>query len=355
MVAGRPHLVFALADDFGWANLGLHRQESAQGLAEAQTPNLDALATDGITLSRHYAYKICSPSRSALQSGRLAVHVNTQNTAVSAHNPDDPVSGYAGIPRNMTCVANKLSEAGYRTHFVGKWDAGMATPRHTPQGRGYDTWYGYYQHSNDYWSKTMGAGLTGIQTTGEIDVCLNHFIDLSEGNATYFGGVRDSHALSAACNASIAPDPSCYEDALFKQRSLRIIREHNASSPLFLFHAFHVVHTPLQVPRAYLAKVAAAAAPYRFDDANRQRYAAMVRYMDDTIGELTTALRARGMWANTVLAFSADNGGPIYEPGAANNHPLKGGKYSDWEGGLRVRRNRDVTATKPRRDGDVFA
>merc|ERR1712137_1091900 len=107
-------------------------------------------------------------------------------------------------------------------------------------------------------------------------------------------------------------------------------------APLFLFHAFHVLHTPLQVPKAYLARAAALAAPHKFDDRQRWTYAAMALYMDDTVGELVAALTDRGMWARTLLAFAADNGGPIYEPGAANNHPLKGGKYSDWEGGVRV-------------------
>ena len=146
----------------------------------------------------------------------------------------------------------------------------MATPRHTPRGRGYDSFYGYYQHSNDYWTKGMGVGNAGLETTGEIDCCLNHFLDFSEGNGTYFGGVRDEEALSGACANSSEPDPPCYEDQLLKARTLRIIGQHDASRPLFLVHAFHIVHSPLQVPLAYLSRVAAAAAPFTFDDSNRQ-------------------------------------------------------------------------------------
>merc|ERR1719311_204731 len=66
------------------------------------------------------------------------------------------------------------------------------------------------------------------------------------------------------------------------------------------------------------------------------RYSAMVLYMDDAVKEITEALVERGMWNNTLMLFLSDNGGPIYEPGSANNHPLKGGKYSDWEGGVRT-------------------
>ena len=118
----KPNIMLILADDFGWGNLGYHRRgedASEQAKKEAHTPNLDGLIDEGIYLSRHYAYKICSPSRSSLQSGRLAVHVNTENTAPSVYNSSDPVSGYAGIPRNMTGIAEKMKEGGYATAMVG--------------------------------------------------------------------------------------------------------------------------------------------------------------------------------------------------------------------------------------------
>ena len=82
--------------------------------------------------------------------------------------------------------------------------------------------------------------------------------------------MRDAAALSGACKTSTDADPACYEDHLFKARTLRIIGQHDASRPLFLVHAFHAVHSPLQVPLAYLSRVAAAAAPFTFDDSNRQ-------------------------------------------------------------------------------------
>ena len=77
---------------------------------EIQTPNIDAIfGDDGVTLTRHYTYKFCAPTRSALQSGRLPVHVNTVNAEPECRNPDDLVSGYAGIPRNMTTIATLLA------------------------------------------------------------------------------------------------------------------------------------------------------------------------------------------------------------------------------------------------------
>lgn len=331
----RPHIVLILADDYGHANIGYNRKdENGTAKYEVHTPNLDAMAYEGVRLERHYSYKICSPSRSSLQSGRLAVHVNTANAGVTVANPEDSISGYAGIPRNMTGIATKLSLAGYRTAAVGKWDAGMATPEHTPLGRGYDKWLGYYQHANDYWTKG-----TPITSTGEIDNCLNHFTDFSLLNSSFRGGVRDALAL----------ENGTYEEDVFSEYGLSIIRDYASTvtgndaddedSPLFLFYAFHLCHSPLEVPEEYLTKidkiVENAGGP-PFDSTNRRKYAAMVLYLDTAVGKLVAALRENDMWEDTVLVFLSDNGGPIYEPGAANNFPLRAGKYADFEGGVRT-------------------
>merc|ERR1719446_607544 len=93
----RPHILMLLADDFGWANAGWHRPE---GYEEVRTPTMNSLVKSGIELDRAYQYKFCSPSRSSLQSGRLPVHVNTENADMTEYNPEDPVAGFAGIARN---------------------------------------------------------------------------------------------------------------------------------------------------------------------------------------------------------------------------------------------------------------
>merc|ERR1719401_2146942 len=115
------------------------------------TPQMDSLAADGVVLKRHYVHKFCSPTRSAIQSGRDPIHVNVQNAYVETHNPEDRLGGYAGIPRNMTTIATVLKRAGYRTHIVGKWDVGVATPDHLPAARGYETSLIYFEHENDCW------------------------------------------------------------------------------------------------------------------------------------------------------------------------------------------------------------
>ena len=105
-----PNLVFNLIDDWGWANVGFHRDA---GFPETVTPNMDSLVQQGILLNQYYVHKYCSPSRSSYQSGRFPYHVNVLNDDMSVANPADPVSGFAGIPRNMTGIAEKLKTAGY--------------------------------------------------------------------------------------------------------------------------------------------------------------------------------------------------------------------------------------------------
>lgn len=108
-----------LLDDYGWANAGWHRGVVGPGgtfipeTDEVQTPAMDALVKDGIELNRQYVYKFCSPTRSALQSGRNPYHVNNINPNPDLYNPADPISGFSAVPRNMTGIATKLAAAGY--------------------------------------------------------------------------------------------------------------------------------------------------------------------------------------------------------------------------------------------------
>jgi len=300
-----------LADDFGWANVGYHRNPPTN---EVQTPNIDQLVKEGIELDRHYVYKFCSPSRSALQSGRNPIHVNTLNLEPTYYNPADPVSGFSAVPRNMTGIATKLKQAGYATHMFGKWDAGMATPDHTPHGRGYDTSLHYFHHANDYW--TERTGVCGPQNIVDLWNTDHPAVNLTD---------------PATCS-QLAQTGCVYEDQLFQNHVISTINNHDPSTPLFLYWAPHNVHEPLEVPDEFLTKF------YFIDVRARHFYQAMVNYMDTAIGNVVAALKSKGLYDNTLIVFSADNGGPIYNNGTAgaNNYPLRGGKMSNWEGGVRV-------------------
>ena len=99
--AAKPHLMFMLVDDWGWGNVGYHRNESDK---EVVTPNSDALVKEGLELDQHYVYQFYSPSRSCLMSGRLPIHVNDRNAEPNVYNPEDKEAGFAGIPRHMTGI-----------------------------------------------------------------------------------------------------------------------------------------------------------------------------------------------------------------------------------------------------------
>ena len=300
-----PHIVFVLVDDWGWANVGYHR---ATPTKEVQTPTFDRLCKqEGLELDQHYAFKFCSPSRCSLMSGRLPAHVNMQNLASTFVNSKDPISGFTGIPRNMTCLAEKLNLAGYESHQVGKWDAGMATPDHTPKGRGFKSSLGYFHHDNDYWDE-------GVADPIEVfPGCLGNHVDLWDTD-------HPAHDLNG----------TAYEEEIFANRVQSILTAHDADKPLFLYYAPHIAHMPLQVPKAYADKFAF------IDDEHRQIYHAMVNYLDDVMAMIEKQLIAKGMWNNTLLVVSSDNGGPVYAGAGANNFPLKGGKMSNFQGGVRV-------------------
>eukprot|EP01084_Bolivina_argentea_P227466 384156_1 len=313
VLAKSPNILFILADDLGWANVGFHNQNDK---GEIKTPNLDYLATtEGITLMRHYVHYACSPTRTSLQSGRLPVHVNLGNDAL--------IDPRQGVPINMTCIATKLKTAkNYTTHMIGKWDAGTATFNQIPTGRGYDTSFGYFGHDNNYWNERDNIGCGAI-------------VDLWENN----GPAKGINGTQ-------------YEEIIFAERVYKLIDEfgENKKQPFFLLYAPHIAHAPLQIPKQYLE---------RFDNdenqcGNGNSYVypgytnrtdfhcrsieqSMVNFLDIIIGNITNKLKQNGLWNDTLIVFSADNGGCLtMNSTAANNWPLRGGKYVPWEGGIRV-------------------
>jgi len=276
-----------------------------------------------VELDRHYTFRVCSPSRCAFLTGRNPIHVNIDNGNCDRYNPADPVSGYQGVPLNMTMISNKLKPAGYSTHFVGKWDAGMTTTAHIPIRRGFDSGLGYFHHANDYWNEnTGGIWYSPDPCAGGVDP-----IDLWDND-------RPAYNLSNPKNCSEINQPhDCvYEDELFLRRVINVIEQHNPQNPLFLYWAPHNLHEPLQVPKE-IERL------FDFIDWEPRRlYAAMAYYLDTMIGQVVTSLKRKGLYENTLIVFSSDNGGAVYRNGTAgaNNWPLRGGKVSNWEGGIRV-------------------
>jgi arylsulfatase A-like enzyme len=333
----QPHIVLLVADDFGWANAGWHRPE---GWDEVRTPRMNELVSHGIELNRAYQYKFCSPSRSSLQSGRLPVHVNFVNADPAVHNPADPVSGFAGIPPAMTGIAEHLKHVGYLTHFIGKWDCGMATPSHLPIARGYDSSLHYFHHANDYFTE---------KTHNVSDTCPHDvypmvgggcFTDMWDGASPAIGQNGTAPPNGTASHQSVGypvtgPEEH-YEEYKFKQRALGIVAKHPVNDPLFLCYCFHIVHEPLQVPQAYYAAFDGIKDDYLAMGLHHRRiYHAMVSYMDSAVGDVVDLLRSskkQSMWNETLMVFQTDNGGPSFAGGlpTANNYPHKGTKSSNW-------------------------
>eukprot|EP00756_Hemistasia_phaeocysticola_P050712 Hpha_TRINITY_DN25904_c0_g1::TRINITY_DN25904_c0_g1_i1::g.185262::m.185262/K01135/ARSB; arylsulfatase B len=297
-----PNFVILFADNMGWANVGFHRPPERDP-REFATPNVMGLVEEGIILERHYTYKFCSPSRSSLLSGRLPFHVNIYN--------DDPAMPGAGIPEKMTTLPERLHGAGYKTHFVGKWHVGMASPRVTPEGRGFESSLGYFHSTNDYYSSVRQEGCDGLPA-----------VDLWDSG-------KPAYELNG----------TAYEERIFAARAVAVVEAHPVEQPFFLYYAFHTScvgwayngddHSgaeKLQPDHEYYKRFAFV------DDPDRRANNAMVSLMDDAVGNITSALRRKGMWENTLLLWSSDNGGAVHLGGGANTWPLRGGYYNNWEG-----------------------
>lgn len=330
-----PHIVVIAIDDFGWNNVGYHAKNQPNA-AEIQTPVLDELASAGVILDRFYSFRFCSPSRSAFLTGRNPIHVNVLNSPLSVYNLNDTDSGAAGIPRNMTTISERfqMDDGERRRTHVGKWHVGLATNDRTPFGRGFTRTLGYLAGYNDYFTEQTG------NWCGE-----SLYTDLFTVNNLPAYGLNNSQS----CSQSNQSSGCVFEDTLLTNYALSSIDEAMIlKKPLFLYFAPHACHQPLEVPAAYVSKFSFICA----NDTSRQcqyrlMYAALVNSIDDHIGLIVTKLKDTNMWENTLVVVMADNGGPIYgEPGftctecdgaaGGNNFPLRGGKHSNFEGGVRV-------------------
>ena len=280
--SARPNIVYLLADDLGYADVGF------TGGKDIRTPHLDQLAAAGAVLESHYVQPLCSPTRASLLTGRYVSHTGVYRP-VEFNEP-------WGLPLAERTLAQALRKAGYETAICGKWHLGSFHSDYLPTKRGFDHQYGHRLGAIDYWKHTF---------QGQSDWSRDDQPIQEEGYSTH----------------------------LIAKEACRIIREKPADKPLFLYVPFNAVHGPFMVPNQYQAPYAKLSGPGPAHV--RPIYAGMVAAMDEAIGQIVTALKAKGLWDNTLIIFSSDNGGPIPKR-ITSNGPLRSGKNTIYEGGIRA-------------------
>jgi arylsulfatase A-like enzyme len=270
-LAAPPNIVFIVADDLGYADLSVH------GGKDLRTQHIDALAAAGMRLTNAYASGcVCSPSRVGLLTGRYQQRTGHDfNTR----------RGF-GLAAGETTISQRLKAAGYVTGMVGKWHLGLSPEQH-PLARGFDEFYGILEHG-------IGPAERG-----------NKEIHVYRGRET----------VAAPADHTTA----------FGREAVAFIERHR-EQPFFLYLPFTAVHSPHVAPPEQLKK---------FDhiaDRRRRNYLAMLATLDDQVGQIVAALDRHNLKDNTLVCFMADNGGP---DGAPSNAPLRGHKWTLWEGGIR--------------------
>jgi arylsulfatase A-like enzyme len=261
-------------DDLGYSDCGFN------GGRKIKTPNIDRLAKSGAVLENHYVQPVCSPTRSALLTGRYPTHTGVYTVVRPG--------AHWGLPLNERTLADTLRSAGYRTAITGKWHLGEFEKSYQPIARGFDHQYGHF--------------------FGALD---------------YFTHQRDSHP-DWYRNGEPLQEPG-YTTHLVANKACRIIETGDKSKPVFLYVPFNGVHSPFQVPEEYLK-------PYPNLSGSRQILAGMLAAVDEAIGKIESSLSKAGILENTLILFSSDNGGP---PSDINN-PLRDFKGSVFEGGIRA-------------------
>lgn len=291
----RPNVLLIVADDLGWADVGWHG-------GFGKTPHLDRLVKTGVELDQHYVQPVCTPTRTALLSGRYPGRFGPQALAPS---------NLRAMPPDTVTLAAALRSLGYYTCQAGKWHLG-ARQEWGPTRYGFAHGYGTLTGAADPWTHKYRKG--PYEDTWHRD---GKRLD-EEGNAT----------------------------ELVAAEAVRRIEERR--TPWFVYVAFHAVHTPVDAPAEY--KRAYAGVTFHADPAkqdSRLRLAAMVTQMDAKVGQLVAAVERTGQRDNTLIVFTSDNGGIHslknayvgtvgHSPLNSDNAPLRGQKNTLYDGGIRV-------------------
>lgn len=284
--AARPNFLLIYTDDHGYGDV------STYGPSDVRTPHIDSLAEKGMLFTAMRANcTVCSPSRAALLTGRYADRVGVPG--VIRTNPQD---SWGYFDPKVPTLANLLGGSGYHTALIGKWHLGLESPN-TPNERGFAHFHGFLGDMMDSYTSHRRQGKNYMRLNSEVIEPKGHATDLFSGwAAEYLRG-----------------------------------RAKTPDQPFFLYLAYNAPHFPIEPPAEWLAKVKQRAPEM---DAKRAGNVAFVEHLDAGIGRVLAALDESGLSENTVVVFTADNGGSL--PHAQNNDPWRGGKQEHYDGGLRV-------------------
>ncbi|HMP05899.1 MAG TPA: arylsulfatase [Lacipirellulaceae bacterium] len=298
--AVRPNIVFILADDLGYGDLGCYGQR------HFATPHLDQMAAEGLRFTQHYTGStVCAPSRACLLAGQHTGHVYQRANGEIAFRPD---------PQDIS-IARLLKDAGYRTALIGKSGLSCRTPngRH-PNDKGFDHFFGFVSHGEAHRHYPRWLWRNGAR------------VDYPD-------------------NGGFEGEP--YATDLFLADALEFLDQQQRGAPFFLHLALTPPHADLAAPPRWREpllgqydEAPADSGNYRPESHPKATYAAMIACIDDVVGQVAARLRDRGLAKQTLVLFASDNGA-MSEGGWSRTHfqssgPLRGGKRDLYEGGLRT-------------------
>lgn len=282
----RPNLVVILTDDQG------HGDVSAYGQSGIRTPNIDRIGKEGILFTAMRSNcTVCSPSRAALLTGRYPDRVGVPGVIRT-----DAGNSWGYFDPKVPTLADELRRAGYHTAIIGKWHLGLESPN-TPNERGFDFFHGFLGDMMDDYHTAKRGGINFLRRNAE------------------------------------TVEPTAHATDMFTDWAIDCLKERSKEpdKPFFLYLAYNAPHFPIQPPQEWIDKVRKREPQMSMA---RVRSVAFVEHLDAAIGRVLEFLSSSGLDRNTLLVFSADNGGSL--PHHQNNAPWRGGKQDHHDGGLRV-------------------
>ena len=293
----KPNIIVIFCDDLGWGDLGCF------GNPTIRTPNLDRMASEGQKWTQFYvAAPVCTPSRAALMTGRYPIRNGMTSAKRAVLFPD---SG-GGLPPDEITLAEMLKETGYATGIVGKWHLGHL-PQYLPTSQGFDSYFGI-PYSNDM-DKIGGPGYSA-----EVRKDTSYYPEIEHYNVPL---MRNTQIIERPADQNTLTKR-------YTEESIRFIEDH-AAHPFFLYLPHSMPHIPLFASKNFRGR------------SSRGLYGDVVEELDASVGAILDTLRELKLDTKTLVVFSSDNGPWLsYETHGGSAGPLRAGKGTTFEGGMRV-------------------